>query len=138
MIEKVILLSRNKEFLSTLRDRLKRFGVEVVEMFTEKEQVPMDELRHRYNVIVVDKSFLGHARNACVLVREMRCARFDDPIIAFERVAYDGELFSLAVAGCNFTISLFDHLDDEERLMTAICRLVERISDALSEASQPS
>lgn len=138
MIERVLILSRDDGFLMTLYNRLKAFSVEVVDAFTEEGQIP-DSLRYRYNVIVLDKSFLGHARGAVELIRRMRRAGFSNPIIGVELVHHDGDLFTLAVAGCNFTLSTISRLDSPgvKNLENELALLIERISAVLSEAHQP-
>ncbi len=126
MIEKVLILSRYEDFLAKLQERLKKYGVEVVDTFTGTHQVQLDELRHRYNIIVVDKLFLDNAENTAEFIRTIRERGFLDPIIAFGYEPYGGRAITLLAAGCNFWIE--ERGRQMPQFATEICLLIGEIS----------
>ncbi|MEK9171743.1 MAG: hypothetical protein AAB782_00700 [Patescibacteria group bacterium] len=103
-IEKILVLLANRTRSQELRERMKRWGVDVVDTLAHGDIVPLGELEVRYNIIVVDKRFQGNSQDTAKLVRRMR-REFLDPIIGIdEGCAGDGELFDLQLAGCNFMV----------------------------------
>jgi len=102
---KVLILSRDADWCVMANAALKRNGVDVVDVVTEAAVIPFGELSARYNILVVDKPFMGNARDTATLVRLIR-REFFDPMIGMELYSDAGELLSLRVAGCNFYVRL--------------------------------
>lgn len=103
MTEKILVLSQNDRVLSQFPPLLKKWGVEVVDVASENTEVPFEELRYRYNIIIIDKHWNGGARGAVECIHHIR-TKFQYPIIGIEVFPGGGQLFSLQVAGANFTL----------------------------------
>jgi len=105
MLEKVLILCRNEELVQELLAWFQQATVDEVKAIFDEKKVRIDRLADRYNIIIIDKQFCGTGRTTATFVRRIR-QKFFDPMIGIELMAGDGYLFSLQVAGCNFTLSL--------------------------------
>ena len=133
MKEKVLILLKDERLSQQIDRLLRKFGVDVVDVFNKGTELPFEKLSDWYNIILIDKHFAGNARDTATLVRGMR-RKFADPILGMETMRGSGDIFSLTVAGCNMVFSFVDHSPQE--ICSTICKTIGEVSQELADQSR--
>lgn len=122
-MEKILVLVSNSQKAQDLQKRLKKWGVDVVDVAVCEDDIALDELSARYNIIVISPRFCGDILETAKYVRRIRKVFFD-PMIAIRMMFdYDNPL-PLKIAGCNFVV----YSTNWDEVWTQVCDIVQEIS----------
>ncbi len=129
--ERILVLTRSSDVRNQLAAELVAARVDSLMIIGNSEEIAFASLDNEFDILAIDKSFRGNARETAGLIRRVR-ETFSGPIIGFQTHYGNGDLFVIQVAGCNFALTVASNESDDLGLQE-LCNTIFRIGGELAE-----